>query len=86
MFLVRACLTIEQNTCHEAHIAYKCVKTLCVSGWYTFITDLSMTMIDDDIGLDRILENMNYDYKLIDLFAAWSNLVISLQEHTPYGH
>ena len=40
-----------------------------------------MSVCNDDRELDRIFENVNYDYELVDLLLG--QLCASLQEHTP---
>ena len=44
------------------------MKKLCIGDWYTFIMDLSMSIINDDSKVHKILENTNLDeYELIHL-------------------
>ena len=53
---------------HLGRLRLNLCEKLCDSSCYTLFMDHSMSVIDDDNELDRILENTNlHEYELIDL-------------------
>ena len=65
-------------------IGFRCllfVKELCVNIWYTLTMDLSVSIIDNDYELDRILKRI-LDSTNLDGYAS----LLTCQWSTVHGH